>query len=376
MPEPAPRAADERRDGERAQTIRIRDMPAELAWKLAGAAAVSLALGFLFLYVLTMMIRPLGILLAGIVVAMTLAPLADLLERWLPRLLAVVSIYLVALLVLVGLGFILIPPLVDQASSFVDVLPDRAEDARAWVEEQTGITFEDNMEHLTGYLEPAAGALVAIPTLIVETILEIFIGLFISLYWLHSMPRLKAFCVSLFPPDQQHEASEVLARIGQRMGGYMRGVAITGVVIGTVVFIGLTILGVQFALFLAILSFFGEFFPNVGPVLAAIPAVFVAMFDSFGLALVVIAFYVVIQQLESYILMPVIMRGQTKIPPLVTTFAVFTGFVVGGVLWAILAIPISGALLTLTTDVAAPAIRRRTGATATHNRQSSRFDSV
>jgi predicted PurR-regulated permease PerM len=107
-------------------------------------------------------------------------------------------------------------------------------------------------------------------------------------------------------------------------------------------------------------------------VLAAIPAVFVAVFDSFGLALVVIAFYIVIQQLESYILMPLIMRGQTEIPPLVTTFAVFTGFLVGGVLWAILAIPISGALLTLATDVAAPAIRRRTGADAAYGRQPGR----
>ncbi len=331
-------------------------------WKLASAAAVALVLGFLFLDLLSLLIRPLGVLFAGVVVAITLAPLVDWLERWIPRLLSVLIVYFGLVLVLVGFGFVLVPPLLTQATSLAQNLPDYYTDAQVWVARELGITVRNDMDQLASLAEPFADRLIALPGMIVAIGVEFLVGFFVSLYWLHSMPRLRRFTISLFPPDRQDGVDTILRRLGQRMGGYMRGVALAGAVVGAAVFIGLTILGIQYALVLALVAFLGEFFPNVGPVLAGIPAVIVALFESPGMALIVVAFYIVIQQIESYILMPLIMsHSLAHIPPLVTTFAVFTGFMVGGVLWAILAIPLSGAILTLSTDVIAPAIRQKTG---------------
>ncbi len=344
------------------QAIRLGDIPAVLAWKVAAVLATALVVAVLFLDIIGLMIRPLGVLFAAIIVALTLAPIVDWLERFLPRLAAVLSVYFALILILVGFGFVLVPPVATQAISLFDNFPEHYENVQLWLAREAGMDVENDMEELASFAAPLADQILTVPMMVVTTGAEFLVGFFVSLYWLHSMPRSKAWVLSLFPPHRKDSADEIMQRVSGRMGGYMRGVVFTGVVVGTAVFVGLTILGLEYALLLALLAFLGEFFPNVGPILAGIPAVAIAFFESPGLAIVVLIFYLVIQQLESYILVPMVMMNtQAHIPPLVTTFAVFSGFFVGGVLWAILAIPLSGAILTLATDVIAPAIRERTG---------------
>jgi predicted PurR-regulated permease PerM len=344
------------------QAVRITDLPSELVWKIATIVAIALIVGLLFLDVLALLIRPLGVLLAGIIIALTLAPLADYLERHMPRFAGILLLYLVLFAAVGVAAWIILSPLVAEVASLVENFPQYYGDAQRWFARELGLNVRQDMDSLAPIAGPLGNALVTFPLLIASGGIELLVALVVSLYWLHSMPRLKAFFVSLFPPQRQDRVSEVLHRISIRMGGYMRGVILAGAVVAAAVFLGLTILGVRYALVLALLAFLGEFFPNVGPILAGIPAVAIALMDSPGLALMVIIYYIIIQQLESYVLMPIIMaHGDVEIPPLMTTFAVFTGFFVGGVLWAILAIPISGAILTLTHEVIAPAIRARHG---------------
>lgn len=339
------------------------DVTANLAWKLAAIISTSLVVGLLFLDILGMLIRPLGVLFAAVVVALTLAPVVDRLEQWLPRLGAVLVVYFGLLLILVGFALVIIPPIATQLSSIIQNFPEHYRDVQLWFARELGMSVSDDMDQLASVAGRAADYLLMLPAIIVATGVEFVVGFFVSLYWVHTMPKMKAFGLSLFPPDRQSDVDVLMQRVGERMGGYMRGVVITGVVVGVAAFIGLAILGIQYALLLALLAFLGEFFPNVGPILAGIPAVAIAFLESPGHALAVLIFYIVVQQLESYVLVPVVMmRTQAHIPPLVTTFAVFTGFMVGGVLWAILAIPLAGAILTISTDVIAPAIRRQTGA--------------
>jgi putative heme transporter len=352
----------ETRSREDRRAVHLGDVPAILAWKVAAVLTTALVVGVLFIDVIGLLIRPLGVLFAAIVVALTLAPVVEWLERYLPRLAAVLSVYFALVLILVGFGFVLVPPVAIQAASIIQNFPEHYQDIQLWLAREMGMNVRDDMDQLATFAAPFADQLMQIPMIAVSTGAEFIVGFFVSLYWLHSMPRLKAWVLSLFPPHRKDATDRVFQRVGERMGGYMRGVVITGVAVGVAVYVGLSILGVQYALLLALLAFLGEFFPNVGPILAGIPAVGVAFFESPTLAVIVLIFYVVVQQVESYILVPLIMMNtQAHIPPLVTTFAVFTGFMVGGVLWAILAIPLAGAILTLSTDVIAPAIRDRTG---------------
>jgi predicted PurR-regulated permease PerM len=175
------------------------------------------------------------------------------------------------------------------------------------------------------------------------------------------MPTLRAFFISLLPPEDTHQTRSVLEEIGQTMGGYLRGVLIEALLITVIVFLGLWLIGVQYPLALAALAGIGEFLPYVGPLMAAAPAVLLALLESPTQAVVVVGFYVVLQLVEGYVLFPIVVGNQSEIPPLLIILGLLAGGAVGGVLGALVAIPVAGALRIVVLRVIAPEIRRRTG---------------
>jgi len=100
----------------------------------------------------------------------------------------------------------------------------------------------------------------------------------------------------------------------------------------------------------------------VGPIFAAIPAIAIALVDSPQQAIIVTIFFIALQQLESNLLVPFIMRQQADVPPLLSLFALLAGSALGGLLGAIIAIPLAGALRVLVVQVLAPAERAWSGA--------------
>jgi len=150
--------------------------------------------------------------------------------------------------------------------------------------------------------------------------------------------------------------------MGQTMGGYVRATGINGVIIGAMTYVGLLVIGVEYTLVLAVLAGLGEFLPVVGPIFAAIPAIAIALIESPQQAIVVTIFYIALQQLESNLLVPFIMRQQADVPPLLSLFALLAGSALGGLLGAIVAIPLAGALRVLVVRVLAPAEREWSGA--------------
>jgi predicted PurR-regulated permease PerM len=145
------------------------------------------------------------------------------------------------------------------------------------------------------------------------------------------------------------------------MGGYVRGILIEALLITVIVFVGLWLLGVEYPLALAVLAGIGEFMPYVGPIMAAVPAVLLALLESPTLALIVLGFYVVLQLVEGYLLFPFVVGNQSEIPALLIILGLLAGGAVGGVLGALVAIPLAGALRIVVLRVIAPEIRRRTG---------------
>src|SRR5688572_10598539 len=115
------------------QTVTLAHIPANLIWKAAGAFGAVLVGGSLFVQFVPEMVRPLAVLLAAIVLATALAPLADYLEQWLPRSLAVGLIFLSLLILVVGAGIVLVQPLVQETRSFIDSVPDYLEEIQFWV---------------------------------------------------------------------------------------------------------------------------------------------------------------------------------------------------------------------------------------------------
>jgi predicted PurR-regulated permease PerM len=184
----------------------------------------------------------------------------------------------------------------------------------------------------------------------------------VSVYWLILSPRINNFVRSLFPPAQGQRIEALLSEMAGAMGGYLRGSAITSFIVGAITYVGLLILGIDYPLVLAVLAGLLEFIPMLGPIVAAVAITGVALTQSLTSALLVLVFMIGVQQLESQVLTPNIMRTQTHLSPLLTVVALFVGAAVGGFLGVLVSIPLTAALRVLAVRALAPAIRRRTGA--------------
>lgn len=132
----------------------------------------------------------------------------------------------------------------------------------------------------------------------------------------------------------------------------MQGQLLLALIIGVLVYLGLTILGVKYALLLAILAAFAELVPVVGPVLAAIPAIAIAFTDGgTSLGFMVVAFYIIIQQFENHLMYPLVVNKVVGVPPLLVILGLIIGAKLFGFLGILLSVPVAAALMEFVKDV-------------------------
>jgi predicted PurR-regulated permease PerM len=331
-------------------------------WKLLALVSFAFIAALALMQFVWLIARPLALLFGAIVIAEAMAPGVDKLERVMPRVLATLLLYAALVLGLVGLGWLVFPPLVSQAQDVVERAPELVDDARQLINRWDPSEDGQVEEMITNNLEGGAGFLAGLPMAIVSSIVEVFLVFVMSIYWVIAAPSLHRFVISLFPEHRRPGAEDVLDSMGTAVGGYVRGTAIDAVIVAALVFAGLSIIGVEYALVLAILAGLGEFVPIVGPFVAGAPAVLIALLDSPVQALIVLAFYVVLQQIEANFLLPIIMNSQAHVPPLLVLFSIFVGGSLAGILGALIAIPFAGAARVFVLRVIAPAIRSWSGA--------------
>ena len=173
---------------------------------------------------------------------------------------------------------------------------------------------------------------------------------------------MRRFVGSLAPEGQQSRLDDILSSALEAMGGYVRGVALNGVIIGVLTYAGMLVIGVDYALVLGLLAGVLEMVPVIGPIVAAVPMVAVALLHSPTQALVALIYVTVLQQAEANLLVPFIMRSQTKVSPLLVIVALVAGSAVGGVLGALVAIPLAAGLRVIVREAVAPAVRGWAGA--------------
>ncbi len=356
------------------EMLKGRDATRGSWWWWMWAIAVALIVGLGALGLLRVLIRPLAVIFVGMTLAATLAPIVSWLERWIPRTLAVILVYLALVLVLAGILWILVPPLVGQVQALVDRLPElfaRGEQLIERWQRMAGGALEGSLGGiLTGALGPLGSVATTVPGAIAGALTGVALAVFVSIYWLILSPRIGAFVRSLFPAPQAGRVETVLGDMADAMGGYLRGSAIDSAAVGLVTYVGMLIIGVDYPIVLAVLAGVLEFIPMLGPIIAAVVVTIVALLQSLTQGLLALAYMVALQQVENHLLVPNIMRTQTSMSPLLTVLALFVGGAVGGFLGALLAIPLAAALRVFVLQVVAPAVRRQTGAPPEENEKS------
>lgn len=161
----------------------------------------------------------------------------------------------------------------------------------------------------------------------------------ISFYLLLSYNAAKSNLSKLFPQRHQKRAEKIIDQVNGKLGAWLQGQLVLSLVVGFLTWISLTLLQIPFALPLAVIAGLLEIVPTVGPIIASIPAIIVALTISPNMALIVIALYIIIQLLENHVLVPRIMQRAVGLNPVVVILGVIVGGRLMGISGALLSVP-------------------------------------
>jgi predicted PurR-regulated permease PerM len=326
----------------------------------AGAFFMGLLGALTVLLILWLFGRTLALFVLGLAIAAALAPVVTRLEHRMRRIFAILLVYLIIFLLFVLMSLLIIPAIIEQGAEFVALIPDII-DLLQEVYDAWGAEFP-LVETFFNQVLQFTATLAAVPLGLASAIVQILLVFFISIYALVEAPKMRSFIESLFPPGRREKVVFVLEEMANAMGGFIRGTVMVAILVGLITFIGLSIIGVRFSLVLGLIAGIFELLPYLGPVLASIPMLLVALLESPTQALIVLIFFVILQQLESNVFVPNIMHSQTEISPLLAMFAIVAGGTLGGLLGALVAIPLAAAVQVFVVLVIAPLVRRQTGA--------------
>lgn len=270
----------------------------------------------------------------SLILMSSLNPSVKKLESWkIPRWLAITIIYLVVLLFF---GFAiggLVPPLLDQTSALINRIPELFQQF-----EFLGINDEIIASQFSVLTSVPANIFKFIAG-IFSNIVAIFALAVITFYMLLERKNLDSHLTVLFGEDKEKQIEKVIDTIENRLGNWTRGQLLLMLIMGVLNYIGFRIVGINFALPLAILAFLLEIIPNIGPTLAALPAIIISLAISPYHALAVAGWCFLIQQVENSILVPRIMKQVAGVNPLVSLLSLAVGFKIAGIGGALLAIP-------------------------------------
>jgi predicted PurR-regulated permease PerM len=297
------------------------------------------------------------ILIAALLAA-ALNPAVEAFERrGLSRGYAAAIVFGLALLVLTGIGFLVIPPLVSQVSDFVNAVPDFIDDITAgrgpfgWLQDDYQIVDRiraaierQGVGGVLGLGEPVLDIVRSVVTAVVGAITIIFLTFFMLL----EGPRTIRGALALLPESSRPRYERVGRDIYRAISGYVTGNLLISLVAGVLSAIVLFAVGSEFAVALGLLVAILDLIPLAGATLAAILVSTVIFIETDWIrCLVVIAFFIGYQQFENHVLQPLVYGRTVQLSPLAVLCAVLIGAQLAGILGALLAIPVAGSLLAI-----------------------------
>ncbi len=307
---------------------------------------VVVLLGFWFLFLIK---EILALLFLAIIIASAVGSWVGFFEKfYLPRLAGVLLVYLFIFGALAIVFYFIIPPIIEQIKQLAVVLPDYYETFSKQVLRTTRgispdwaknaqeflINFGDRIKGFT------SGALQAITGLF-GGVVAFGIVVVISFYLAVQRKGVEDFLRLVTPKEQEEYVLDLWKRVELKLGRWFQGQLLLAFVVGATVFVGLSLIGVPYALLLGVIAGIFEILPIVGPLFSAILGIGVAVIISPFLAVLTLLFYVIIQQIENHVLVPLLMKRITGLNPVIVIVALLVGAQLGGVLGMIISVPLA-----------------------------------
>lgn len=306
--------------------------------------------------------EPIYILLMSLFLAAVFDPLVDVLEdKMVPRSIGIICIYIIALGILFVLVLNLVPILFNEITElaanigeyfnnilmngdypFAERVQPFLDQIMRFVErEQIIDTLQQSLSDVGTELKDLAGDTIGALVSIFKNIVNLIFVLVITFFIVIDKAGVKKFFLSLFPHRHAHYITEKIHTVQKKIGEWVRGQLMLCLSIAFLTFIGLSILGVDYALTLALVAGVTELVPYIGPIIAYLAALPIALNQSPLLALWITILYIIIQQVENNVLVPIIMKKTVGLSPVVVLLAMLIGAKIFGIIGIILAVPVA-----------------------------------
>jgi len=274
------------------------------------------------------------------------------------RTLATTLSFVVIIALLIGFLASIVPPLVEQTNNFIHAAPGLIEDARKDDSTVGRFVRRYNLEaqvdkfsgQLSDRLDNATASAVNIFTRITSSIFSMLTVLVIAFMTLIEGPRWLDVARRLLPKEKQPHARKLLLDMYKVIKGFVNGQVLLAAIAASLILVPLVALGVSYPIALMVVVFICGLIPLVGHTIGAIIVSTVALFHSPVTALIVLAYYILYQQIENYAIQPKIQANSTNMSPLLVFSSVIVGVSFGGLFGGLVAIPLAGCLKILAKD--------------------------
>ncbi len=301
-------------------------------------------------------------LVLATIVAFALTPLVGWLSKYVPRGIAIALAYLVGFSVILGMLAFVIVTATSQVTNLVNNLPSYADKAHSLQPQVvhllkpfgvTAANYSRAQDQATHYLQSVgtsvASQSVDIATTVVGTVVDVVLVLILSVYFTSNGPKLSGWLRRQTPLKYRHHMVLLIAIVNQVVGGYIRGQLTLALLVGFLVGTGMLVLHVPYAVLLGVLAFFMEFIPVIGVLISGAVCVVIALFQGWILAVIVLAYFVVVHVIEGDVVGPRIVGHAVGIHPATALVALVAGTELFGVWGALFGAPLAGLIQSLTT---------------------------
>lgn len=315
---------------------------------------------FILLYFIYLISDILILFFVALVFSSALDPWVDWLKKKkIPRSVSVLVLYFIVFSALVLILYLIIPIIIKEVNGLSDNFPGYFESIYAKFSDLKDYSLKYGLsDKLKGSLDLLADYLQTTASGIFLTIVNIFGGIFslililvLTFYMVVEETAIKKLIWSLAPAEHQLYLMRLISRLQIKTGHWLRGQLVLGAALAIMTYLGLVILGLDYALILAILTGLFSFVPYMGAILGSVPAIFIALTQAPLLSVFAIILFYVIHFIEVNFLYPKIMEKAVGLNPIISILALLAGFKLAGVIGAVLSIPVSTALAVFIKDI-------------------------
>lgn len=290
------------------------------------------------------------LLVGGLVLAAMMLPLVRWLEELgVPRPLALGGTVVAIFVGLGGAFYTLVPPIIDQTRQLITYMPVNLERLNAWLDSILGAGAPlgglVDRDQVQAMVSSRAGQLlertIGLTTAVLGALAGLGIVLTIAVFLLLDRESIMRGVLRFLPTEQRRSAEVLLPRMTRAVGGYLSGVALLAVSVGSATAVGMMLIGVPYPLVLGVAAMLLEIVPYVGPMIAVGLVGLVALTESPWLALWAVLYATALQQLEGYLLAPFILGKTLRMKPFWITLSLVIGATLAGIPGALLALPVA-----------------------------------